>query len=116
MSEEKALAEAGSTDLAALDAKLAAKADKLKSSITLAGNFITVQKNGRFKMPSGDERDSIDGVILDYRYKKNFYPKPYRKGEFSEAVCYATGEDLNSMVPSEAAAEPQAVGGAPTAP
>lgn len=96
-----------STDMASIDAKLAARAAAMRENITVAGNNIAIQKNGSFKMPGGEERTELEAIILDYRYRNQFFPKTYRKGEFTPAACFAVGDVQDGMTPSAEAPEPQ---------
>jgi hypothetical protein len=88
-----------STSLANIDAALQARALAMKQSIQVGGQNINIQKNGTFRLPNGEERDVLDMVIVDYKYRNQFYSRPYRKGEFSPADCFAIGDDPTAMNP-----------------
>lgn len=105
-----ALAIPKSTALSDVEAFLAARASELQKTLTISGNTITIQKNGKFKLPSGEERAVLDMVVLAYRHRNQFYPKPYVRGQYSEPTCQAVGTDEKAMVPHESITEPEAVG------
>ncbi len=101
------IAQKKNTDLAALDAKLAARAKVMQESITIAGNNIMLLKSGEFKMPGGETREELEMVILDYRYRNQFYPRAWKAGEFSPAECFAVGDEQAQLEPSPEAPKPQ---------
>lgn len=93
--------------LAELDARLAAEAAEIRKSITVAGNYIQLLKNSTLKMPNGEERDELDAVIIGYRYRKQYFPKPYKRGEFNEVTCFSTSLKESELAPSSDAPDPQ---------
>jgi hypothetical protein len=89
-----------------LEVELAKRAKAMTENIAVGGNSIIIQKNGTMKFPGGDERSTADMVILAYRYRNQYFPKPYRKGEFSPAECYAFGMSQSGMHPAESVEAP----------
>lgn len=95
--------------MANIEAELAKKAEAMKENITFSGNTITLTQTGKLKLPSGDEFDELDLVVVDYRYRNQFFPKPYKRGEFQPATCFAVGiQNNDNLIPSDDAPEKQA--------
>ena len=87
-----------STALSPLEAKIAAKAEKLRQAVTVTGNAIKINKAKQIQLPNDETVEQLPVVILDYRYYNAFFPKPFRKGEFSPPVCQAVGETPDDKV------------------
>lgn len=101
MTEEKNQA------LVAAEAELNRRALAMKENIQVSTNVIGVQKNGKFKMPGGEERDELLAVIVDYRYRNQHFPEDYQPGVFTPPNCFAIGTQQESMVPSIESPEAQ---------
>lgn len=109
--------EAAATDIAVSDrntaladpqARLNALASRIKKNIKLSGTSIALTVNGTLRFPSGDEVDTFQAVVLDYRYRNIYYPERYNPNDPKPAACFAVGYEQNELlVPSELAPDIQ---------
>ena len=107
MSDSKELTLAEQKALAAMDAELEKRAAALRENVRAAGNNITVQKSGKFSLPNGTETDVLEMVILDARYRNQYFPKAFKQGTFNESVCFAVGLNPDGLIPSDASPDKQ---------
>lgn len=99
---------AKSTEIANVDAMLAAKAAALQQNIVAAGNHISL-RDKKFGLPSGIKSDGpVKLVILDYRFQNRYYDKPWDPDTPTPPVCYAISETNVGMKPSDKSTEKQA--------
>jgi hypothetical protein len=110
MTKDLEVLSSASTDIAAIDAVLAAKAAALQKNIALASNHISL-KDKKFRLPNGTVVDSpqeLPLVVLDYRFHNRFYDQPWDPDNPVPPVCFAISETNRGMVPSPNAPKPQA--------
>lgn len=81
--------------IANIEEELAKKAALMKENITFTGNSIKVTKAGKLEMPNGDAFDELELVIVDYRYRNQYFSKPFKQGEYSTPDCWAVGVENN---------------------
>ncbi|MBV5310907.1 hypothetical protein [Chromatium okenii] len=79
---------------------LKALAGEIRENVRVSGSNISTTKNGLFKLPSGEEVEELEGVIVTYRFRNTFYSKPYKAGDFTPPDCWAFGVQNNdTLVP-----------------
>jgi len=102
------LAVRSSSSIADPNAFLAAQAAKLKQSINVVSPMITCMRNGKLKLPTEVQVESVDVVLLDFVYRNQYYPNPYQEGVYNDPVCQAIGEGSNDeLVPMKTSSDIQ---------
>lgn len=90
--------------------RLAALAAHIKKNVKITGTGISPTLTGKLKFPSGDEVDYLDVVVLDYRYRNQYFASAYNPNNMQPCECFAIGYEENDLlVPSELSPEVQAV-------
>lgn len=104
------MTEAQQKALTTVEAKLAQRANAIQKNMAVEGNMISLQKNGSFMLPGEETADELDMVVIDYRYRNQYYGgKAYRKGEYNPAVCVAIGDAQAGMTPLASSPQPQSI-------
>lgn len=79
-------------------AEVAALSSRLQAP---SGDRIGLTKTGVFKLPNGEEGESLNVVIVDFVATNAYYDKPYTPGEFAPPACFAIGAaNNNDLEPS----------------
>lgn len=84
-----------------IKAQMAADLAGLANRVAPAGGDKIQLKNKKFKMPDGSEADTIRVVIVDFVATNNFYEGAYDKDNISPPACFAIGQVVANMVPSD---------------
>lgn len=58
-------------------------------------------KGKKFKLPDGSESDILNVVIVDFMAVNNFYEGTYDPNNISPPACFAIGQNVAQMVPSD---------------
>lgn len=98
-----------STALVSIEDEMAAEVAALSSRLQApSGDRIGLTKTGVFKLPNGEEGESLNVVIIDFVATNSFYDKPYVPGEFAPPACFAIGAtNNNDLEPSPNSPVPQ---------
>jgi hypothetical protein len=78
----------------------------LQGQIQAPGNYIST-KNKTFTTPDGVAGDELSIIVLAFGFRNEFYDGPYVQNNPVPPVCFAVGEVLDSMVPSDKGLELQ---------
>src|SRR4249920_1153942 len=99
------------TDLTTLQKKLPAEVqakmnEQIMADIKRLGpvggkDSIRVTQDKKFEMPNGDILDQIEGVIVDFVYRNEYYSEPFNRKQIKPPVCFAIAEESKGMRPSE---------------
>jgi len=57
-------------------------------AVPLPGNTIKIEA-GLFQLPTGESADEITVVLLDWRYSRSYFDKPYQPGSKERPKCFA---------------------------
>lgn len=58
-------------------------------------------KGKKFKLPDGQETDELQVVIVDFIAANNFYEGTYDPNNISPPACFAIGQVISQMAPSD---------------
>lgn len=84
-------------DIAAL---MKQEAEQLSDKIASpSGDKMSVEKNGKVKMPDGSEGDSVEGIILGFVSANLYYDRPYSRDVIYPPACFAIGDRPSDLVP-----------------
>jgi hypothetical protein len=61
---------------------------------------IRITQDKKFEMPNGDVLDEIEGVIVDFVYRNEYYPDPFNRKAIKPPVCFAIAQEAKGMKPS----------------
>lgn len=96
-----ALAKAKPTLPATINQEMADEVAALQSRLAApSGDRIALTKQHTFKMPNGEEADSVAAIVVDFISMNAYYNKPYVKGEITAPDCFAIGLEPTMLVPS----------------
>lgn len=87
--------------LAEMQAKMAADLAALQGRTGAPGGDKISCKNKVFKLPDGTESSELQLVIVDFTSVNNFYEGAYNKDAIVPPACFAIGNIIADMVPSE---------------
>lgn len=96
-----------STDLAPSTAQaLAARRESMVDRLSGLGGGSGLQairlSAQHFVFPDDTKvRDNLEVVVLDWALNYNYYDKPYVRGESSFPACFAVGQSVSQMKPSD---------------
>lgn len=93
-------------DIAEQEAREIAEYQKRLQAPT--GNRITVTQSKTFKLPNGDEIDSLECIILDFVAAYFYYPDAFERGNITPPACFAIGLEPTTLVPSPNSPDKQA--------
>lgn len=83
---------------AQMDAKILADIKRLGA---IGGkDAIRITQDKKFEMPNGDILDRIEGVIVDFVYRNEFYTEPFNRKQIKPPVCFAISDISEGMKPS----------------
>lgn len=96
------------TDLATIDAQLAAESIKEQVSAGGGGPRLSINSNGNWQTPDGAELgSSIRVIVIDFLTRHTWYPHPYQQGNPLPPGCFAVGKTLAKMAPPDNVPERQ---------
>jgi hypothetical protein len=61
---------------------------------------IRITQDKKFEMPNGDILDEIEGVIVDFVYRNEYYPEAYNRKQIKPPTCFAIADAEKGMRPS----------------
>jgi hypothetical protein len=61
---------------------------------------IRITQDKKFEMPNGDILDEIEGVIVDFVYRNEYYPEAFNRKQIKPPTCFAISEAEKGMRPS----------------
>jgi hypothetical protein len=61
---------------------------------------IRVTQDKKFEMPNGDILDVIEGVIVDFVYRNEYYPEAFNRKQIKPPTCFAISPAEKGMHPS----------------
>lgn len=102
-----------STELTATQQKLAARRENMASRLEGLGGGAGLApirlSNRSFVLPPDDTivKNTLEVIVLDWALNYTYYDKPYVKGETSFPVCFAVGQSVNNMAPSDNSSDKQ---------
>lgn len=65
------------------------------------GDKITLKNDKTFNLPDGSKVDTLEVVIVDFIGVNNYYEGAYDKDNISPPACFAIGQVIADMVPSD---------------
>lgn len=72
------------------------------------GNRITVTQSKTFKLPNGDELDSLECIVVDFMAAYYYYTDAFERGNITPPACFALGLEPTMLVPHDSAPNKQA--------
>lgn len=103
-----AVAKAKTTLPANLSADLQAELEALKNRIAApSGDRIQITQDKLFKLPNGENSDTLTCIIVDFVNANFFYESGYQKGEITPPACFAIGVNTAELAPSTNSPEAQ---------
>jgi len=92
------------------DELLAKKAAELSKKISKpGGDLIKVTQSKKFRFPDGMESsEPFEAIILDFVSVYQYFPNPFVRDEVIPPDCFAIGEDVAELRPSDNAPNKQA--------
>ena len=94
-------------ELTAVQQKIAARRENMAARLEGLGGgsgITTIRtKNRSFVIPPDDTivKNNLEVIVLDWALSYNYYDKPYVQGEKAFPVCFAVGQSVNNMIPSD---------------
>jgi hypothetical protein len=98
------------TDLTTLKGTLPAEAqakmnEKILEDIKRLGavggkDAIRITQDKKFEMPNGDVLDVIEGVIVDFVYRNEYYKEAFNRKQIKPPICFAIATEAANMHPS----------------
>ena len=90
----------------ATSAALAARMETMTDRLAGLGGGTGIQAirlaNSHFVFPDDTKvRDTLEVIVLDWALSYNYYDKPYVKGESQFPTCFAVGQAVSQMRPSD---------------
>lgn len=82
-------------------------AEYQKRLLAPTGNRIAVTQAKKFRLPSGEEADEIEAVIVDFAAGNFYYPEAFDRDNIVPPKCFAIGLDPTKLVPSDKSKEKQ---------
>jgi hypothetical protein len=61
---------------------------------------IRITQDKKFEMPNGDVLDQIEGVIVDFVYRNEYYPEAFNRKQIRPPTCFAISPEAEGMHPS----------------
>jgi hypothetical protein len=61
---------------------------------------IRITQDKKFEMPNGDILDRIEGVIVDFVYRNEYYSDAFNRKAIKPPICFAISPIAEGMVPS----------------
>lgn len=99
----KAVAVAPQANIAEIEKEMSENAKALAKRIGgPSRNKISVLPSGKFRLPDGEERESLFITVLDFTNKNWFYSQQYDEKNIVPPDCYAQGDVIEDMVPLDA--------------
>lgn len=96
-----AVKKAGGGAIVDIKAQMAAELAGLAGRVAPAGGDKIQLKAKKFKLPDGQETDTLRVVIVDFVAANNFYEGTYDANNISPPACFAIGQVVTNMVPSD---------------
>ena len=96
-----------STELAEIDAEIAAEAKSLQDTLSVSGNKLSI-KDKQFTTPDGQTFNGpFDVIVLDWSSQNQYYEGAYDPNNIKAPDCFAIGKDPKTLVPDVGIAKPQ---------
>jgi hypothetical protein len=61
---------------------------------------IRITQDKKFEMPNGDVLDEIEGVIVDFVYRNEYYTEAFNRKQIKPPTCFAISAQEKGMAPS----------------
>lgn len=96
-----------SNEMTATQQKLAARRENMASRLEGLGGGVGLApirlSNRSFVLPPDDTiiKNNLEVIVLDWALNYTYYDKPFVKGETSFPVCFAVGQLVGNMAPSD---------------
>lgn len=92
-----------------INAQMAAEVAAIQSRISApSGDRITATQQKTFKLPNGQEVDTIEAIVVDFSAANMYYAAAYDRNNITPPDCFALGLEPAVLTPSDSAPDKQA--------